>query len=97
MQSNQYNWSLITDELTRMYVRDAYEAVNKTPVPYDFISSFNDDTRGFTFCDNGMIPKIFNNMELKDSHSGCSVGITLRNVEYIIKHGFDAYIVKCNE
>tara|TARA_B100001769_G_C21785204_1_gene428338 strand:+ start:218 stop:388 length:171 start_codon:yes stop_codon:yes gene_type:complete len=54
MQSNQYNWSLITDELTRMYVRDAYEAVNKTPVPYDFISSFNDDTRGFTFSDNGV-------------------------------------------
>jgi hypothetical protein len=36
-------------------------------------------------------------MELGDDHSGYSFGITMRGVEYIIKHGFNAYIAKISK
>jgi len=51
---------------------------------------------GFMFANNPEINTIGNMMESKNayyrqSHSGASFGITMRNLHYIAQHGFEAY------
>jgi hypothetical protein len=83
--STQVDWSrLYTDEDSRVMVRDAYEATEKTE-SWKYLQNF-EPQNGFMFTDNPIINKISSNLKY-DGHSGCSYGWTMRQIQHIAIHG----------
>jgi hypothetical protein len=56
-----------------------------------------EESKGFMFSDHPNLDKINSRMhKLYDGHSGSSYGWTMRQLEYIAKNGFDAYVDMMN-
>lgn len=79
----------IGDELTRIMLINAWQAINQTDA-LDFIA---EDTDNFMFSTDERVLKILEKMEELGyhGHSGCSFGITLRNIQYLIKNGEEEF------
>ncbi len=83
--SAQVDWpKLYTDEHSRMMVKDAYEATEKTE-SWEFLKNF-EPQNGFMFTDNPIVNKIGANLKY-EGHSGGSYGWTMRQIQYIATHG----------
>lgn len=68
---------------------DAYKAVSIAEA-WDWLRTFN-DSHGFVFCTDPMMLKINRNIRY-DGHSGASFAWVMREMEFIAKHGWTAYI-----
>ena len=67
-----------------------YRAVSNIPGAWEALRAHDPD-RSFVFETNGPIwDSIKSN--LSNSHSSSSLGISLRNMEYIAKHGWEEYV-----
>jgi hypothetical protein len=87
------DFSFIKDESSRFYIENAYNAVSSVDGGWEFMKTFTpEDKKGFMFSTHPMLTKI--GEKLDDGHSGSSYGWTMRNIEYIAKHGIDAFKAK---
>ncbi len=69
-------------------LNDAYQAVTVTG-SWDLLKNFSGES--FMFSRDPFVANIMNAMALRDLHSGASFGMTMRVMESIAKHGWDAY------
>lgn len=84
------DFSFIADEASRYYVEDGYKVVSAVDGGWAFLKEFIPAANeGFMFSRHPMLDKI--NALLDNSHSGASYGWTMREMEYIAKHGLEAY------
>lgn len=87
------DFSFISDEHTRSLVINGYNAVNQLEL-WSWLKDFDPKDDGFMCSDHPNVIMIGMKMEsLPDApgHSGCSFGITMRNLEYIAKNGMAKY------
>ena len=82
------------DRIDAEMLYDAYQAITVTG-SWDAMKNFNGDS--FMFSREPFIANIMNAMEWRDRHSGASFGCTLRIMEFIAKHGWDAYVEQRRE
>ena len=91
------SFDFIRDEHTRRMVSNGYQAVEQLEL-WSWLKSFEpEDNEGFMFSSNGNISRIVEKMEsLPDppGHSGSSFAITMRQLEFIAKHGMDKYKIE---
>jgi len=88
--------SLHLDKTEKDMLSDAYETITSLGL-WDWMR--DPTTRGdggFMFSDAPEITKIANAMKYKDLHSGGSFGVTLRTMEMIAVHGWNAYLKTIN-
>ena len=67
---------------------DAYKAVTIAEA-WDWLKNF-DDSRGFVFCTDPTMTKIYKNIRYE--HSGSSFAWVMREMQFIAKSGWVAYI-----
>jgi len=77
------------DEWDAKMYKDAYDATNAADM---WETMRNTSTESFMFKAGSWVNEIHKHMKLLDTHSGCSYGITLRNVEMVAKQGWEAYV-----
>jgi hypothetical protein len=74
----------------------AYEAINTTPGGWEFMKNDSPGNGGYMFgkCDDAeMQSKIESEIHKRyGGHSGASFGITMRNMQYIAKKGWEQWI-----
>jgi hypothetical protein len=94
LQSSDFDF--ITCDATRECMINGCWALDQTAL-WDWLRSYEVNPKdGFTFSSDKNIYTIGYKMESSDSpipisHSGASFGITMRNLDYIAKNGFEAY------
>lgn len=93
MQSSDF--LKIKDESSRFMLENAYNAITLSE-GWDFMRTFNDNQNGFMFSDNPMTGKIMSKMEELgySGHSGFSFGWTMRNMEFLAKHGKEVFLAR---
>jgi hypothetical protein len=76
-------------------LENAYQAITACE-GWDFMKNFNDNQNGFMFSSNPMTGKIMSKMEELgySGHSGSSFGWTMRMMEFLAKHGREAFLAK---
>jgi hypothetical protein len=93
MQSSDF--LKIKDESSRFMLENAYNAITLSE-GWDFLRTFNYNQNGFMFSDNPMTGKIMSKMEELgySGHSGFSFGWTMRNMEFLAKHGKEVFLAR---
>lgn len=87
------DFSFIEDTHSRAMIQDAYSATTKTEGGWEFIKEFSPPAdKGFMWCSDPKLSEIDKNMKMHDQHSGSSYAWTMRNIEYIGKHGWSAFV-----
>lgn len=84
------NFDFITDRHTRQMIESAYNAIARAE-GWNLIRNFSGESFQFT-----QDPQLHNLMtrvhdEYDGGHSGSSMGLTMRHMQYIAKHGFESY------
>jgi hypothetical protein len=69
--------------------KDAYDATTTADM---WETMRNTNTDSFMFHAGPWVNEIHKHMKLLDTHSGSSYGVTMRNVELIVKEGWEAYV-----
>ncbi len=77
------------DDWEAQMYKDVYDATTAANMWETMRST---DTESFMFHAGPWVNEIHKHMKLLDTHSGCSYGITLRNVEMVAKQGWEAYV-----
>jgi hypothetical protein len=87
------DFGFIKEEHWRRCLKNAYDKISEMDF-WDFMKNESPppDT-GYVFWSHENVVKIGELLDL-DGHSGSSFGICMRNMEYIAKHGWDAYVIK---
>lgn len=80
-------FDFITDEHERMMLEDAYNAITLSE-NWDFVKQ---DCASFMFSQSPKIWEITAKMNYT-GHSGASFGLTMRTMQFIAKHGMDAFV-----
>ena len=89
-------FNFIDCSMTRQCMMNGCWAMDQTRL-WDWLKNYEvDPSRGFMFANEPEINLIGNVMEQNNApvqvgHSGASFGITMRNLHYIAKNGFEAY------
>jgi hypothetical protein len=80
------------DDHTRRMVEKAYYTVSRLN-EWDYIKNYNsNESGGFLLSKDEIIINILTEIENDYmGHSGCSIGITIRMIEKIAKHGFEKF------
>lgn len=86
-------FNTISDEHSRMMLRNAHQAISLTE-SWHFMITFSGES--FMFSDSPVVSAIIKKMsELGyDGHSGCSFGWTMRSMEFLAKNGKEAFLQK---
>ena len=81
-------FDFITDKFEREALEEAYKAIESVGA-WAFMAE-DPGEGGFMFSKNPMLEEI--NKAMKDvGHSGSSYGWTMRQMQYIARHGLEAY------
>ncbi len=85
------DFALIHDEHSRQMLENAYNAITLAE-GWEFMKNYNEES--FMFSSNPMVKSISDNMVTLgyDGHSGASFGWTMRTMEYLAKHGKEAFL-----
>ena len=83
----------IKDENSRFMLENAYQAISLAE-GWDYMKNFSEES--FMFSDSPMTGKIMNKMEELgySGHSGFSFAWTMRNMEFLAKHGKDEFLAR---
>jgi len=84
------DFSFINDPLMREVLQYDYTQINNITGAWNAFRN-HDSNCSFMFDTNGDIRNIITS-KMSDSHSGASMAISLRNMEYIAKNGWDKYV-----
>jgi len=96
MNLSDSSFDFIDCYMTRQCMMNGCWAMDKTHL-WEWLRVYEvNPANGFMFADDHEINVISNMMDSSDApiqigHSGASFGITMRNLHYIAKNGFDAY------
>jgi len=83
------------DEDSKMMIKDGINAVTVTEM-WDWLKTYEPEkSEGFMFSSHPNLNKIGNNMY--GGHSGASYAWTMRQLEYIAKNGFEAFVTLWNK
>jgi hypothetical protein len=92
---NEGDFSFIDDELSRDALSKTYQAISNTKNWENLKNFIVDESRGFMFSQSDFLSEIGNETErLGVGHSGSSWGWSMRNMDFISKHGWETYIKK---
>jgi len=83
------DFSIINDSMRDILQYD-YNEINSIPDAWEALKNHNQDS-SFMFHTNGGVWTLIHS-KMSDAHSGPSAGYSLRNMEYIAKHGWDSYV-----
>jgi hypothetical protein len=87
------DFSFITDADSVKELTDMYNAVSTTD-NWENLKGFIPGDGGFMFCDKPeWFSQIHKAMTYHD-HSGVTYGMTIRNIDYIAKHGWENFVLK---
>ncbi len=98
MSYTRGDFSFLPESLSheKNMLEDAWAAMEAVEGSWDYLArpEVPDKESGFMFSRDPMITKIGNLVDKngKIGHSGSSYGWTMRQMEFIAKHGFDAYV-----
>ena len=85
-------FDFITESSMRICLQDAYDAVTELDL-WDYLKQ--NEFESFTYYhkrpDREVHDALLTKADRSGLHSGASYGITMRNMEHIAKHGFDAW------
>jgi len=84
------DFSFIEDALFANTLKYDYSQINDIPGAWTALKNHNPNN-SFMFETDGGIWGIIRS-KMSDLHSGASGAISLRNMEYIAKHGWDKYV-----
>lgn len=77
-------------------LEDAFAAMGRVEGSWNYLArpDIPDETTGFMFTRDPMVTRISNEVDKNGTigHSGSSYGWTMRQIEYIAKNGWDAYV-----
>jgi hypothetical protein len=83
------------DEDSKMMIKDGINAVTVSEM-WDWLKTYEpEEYKGFMFSTHPNLNKIGNNMY--GGHSGASYAWTMRQLEYIAKNGFEAFVTSWNK
>lgn len=83
----------LLDEYSIDMLQDGDDAITKLEL-WKWLKEFEpEENKGFTFSNCKEIEDISKEMKYHYSHSGFSFAWTMRNLQYVAKHGFDAFIL----
>ena len=85
------------DVLSKTMINDAINAVTKADMWEILKDPKFPGEDGFMFSRDTRLELINKNMEYESQHSGFSYGWTMRQVEYIAKNGFEAFVTLWNK
>ena len=90
-QIREGDFSFIDSDFVRKTYEDAWETIHSCNEYIDFIrnKSINEP---WMYNKNEMINKICNSLKYANIHSGASIALTMRAIEYIIKFGWNNWI-----
>jgi hypothetical protein len=77
------------DSWEAQMLKDIYDAVTELNM-WENMCNFSEQS--FMFSRSTWLSEVQDKMKLMDTHSGCSYGICMRNIESIAKDGWDAYV-----
>jgi hypothetical protein len=87
------DFQFVKGSLERILYEDAFKAVEETPGAWEFLENESPpEGQGYMFWSHPILTAIQQNMKEMNSHSGASYGMTMRTVEFIAKHGWDAWV-----
>lgn len=89
MDENNRFKNLGLDSWDAEMLNDAYGAITATD-SWDKMKNFNGES--FMFNSEPWISNILTAMQYRNNHSGASYGWTMRQMEYIAKNGWEAYV-----
>jgi hypothetical protein len=81
--SATFEWSAIRDEHDRMMMKDLYEAAQKAGALHKLA--------GIQNLSDPVVDEIHKHMQF-EGHSGASFGCTISQVQYVLEHGFNAFL-----
>ena len=90
------DFSFIKSDFERMYIEDAWETIHRVDNAIQYIKN-KKSNESWAFTQNEMALTIYNSLKLKDGHSGCSIALLMRSMEYIIKNGWKEFYNKYKE
>ena len=88
------DFTTINDDHSRKMMENAFNAITATEGGWDYLRTFAEET--FMYSRNPIVQTISDNMVKLgyDGHSGASFGWTMRTMEYLAKHGKEAFLAK---
>lgn len=86
------DFTLIRNAMYRMFLHDAYQAVEMADAWESLRNESPPDDKGFMFHSSATTDKIQECMRYANIHSGASYGITMRCMEHIAKKGWAAFV-----
>ena len=96
MSYNRGDFSFINNKQEEQMLKDAFNAMEQVNGSWDYLSQPNipEKNTGFTFSTDTFIGKINNLIDRDGSigHSGATYSWTMRQMEYIAKNGWNAYV-----
>ena len=88
-KDNEIDFSIIKDAMFITAISEAYNAVFKVKGGYDYVKN-KSSREPWMYNSNPIVTQIQDAMDTSH-HSGASLALTFRQVEYIIKHGKDEW------
>ena len=85
------DFSFITDESSRRYVKDAYDAMIMAE-QMELMKEEPEPDKGYMFTSDARYELIHKHMKFLYEHSGSSYAWTMRQVQFIAQKGWTAYI-----
>lgn len=89
------DFSFIQDKGTRLMLEEAYETVEKLGAWEELKSNDVPGEGGYMFSTHPVVNKIAKACPDTVGHSGSSWGWTMRQIDFIAKGGWDAYVTIC--
>lgn len=86
------DFSFIDFKLERETLEDAWNTVINMKDGVDIMLN-KDKDEPWAFTSNPNCKKIINNLKMLHEHSGCSLALTMRQIENIIKYGWDKFYI----
>ena len=89
-----------TNEWSRPYFKSAHQAISRCEL-WNWLKNYEpDDDKGFMFTTGvPQLERLRNELAkdpVNDGHSGSSYAVTMRNMEYIAKNGYEAFKTRFN-
>lgn len=91
MYPSNPSFEFIQSESYKKMVSSAYKVISNLE-KWKFLKEFYPKDTGFMFCNNDTVIDIMNNIDQDyQGHSGGSIALTMRVIQYIAKNGYNEY------
>ena len=87
------DFMFIENENERRMYQSAYDTINKLDAWGVIRSRYPDSSTGYMFSSDPILNKIMDEIDenYRGGHSGFSIGITMRTMQYIAKNGLEKF------